>query len=169
MKAIVAVDRSWAIGNQGELLVHIPADMKNFRSLTLGKIVIYGRKTLETFPHARPLPKRVNIILSRNPDYKAEGARVVNSPEQLMEVLQNEYPEYTKDDAINIGGASIYHELLPYCDEAIVTKVEASFEADAWFDDLDADPDWECVQRGEDQTYEDLVFHFDIYRRKNRA
>ena len=66
MKAIAAVDQNWAIGYKGNLLVHISEDMKNFRRLTSGKTVIYGRKTLETFPHAKPLPKRENIILSRN-------------------------------------------------------------------------------------------------------
>lgn len=167
MKAIANVDQNWAIGNQGELLVRIPADMKNFRAYTQGKIVVYGRKTLETFPHGKPLPKRVNIILSRNPAYQVENARVVDSAEKLLEVLETEYPEYTGDDVVCIGGQSIYHELLPYCNEALITKVEASFDADAWFDDLDQDEDWECAERGEDQTYEDLVFHFDLYRRKN--
>ena len=81
MKAIAAVDQNWAIGNNNQLLVHIPDDMKNFRRLTQGKTVIYGRKTLETFPHAKPLPKRDNIILSRNPDYFVENARVVHSVE----------------------------------------------------------------------------------------
>ena len=160
MKAIAAVDQNWAIGNQGQLLVHIPADMKNFRAYTGGKTVVYGRKTLETFPHARPLPKRENIILSRNPDYHVEGAKVVHSIEELKEIL----PENT-DDIIVIGGDSIYHALLHLCDEARITKVEASFEADAWFDNLDEDPAWECVNRGEDQEYEGLVFHFDEYRR----
>ena len=160
MKAIAAVDQNWAIGNKGQLLVHIPADMKNFRAYTAGKTVVYGRKTLETFPHARPLPKRENIILSRNPNYCVEGAQVVHSIEELKEIL----PEDT-GDIIVIGGDSIYHVLLPLCDEALITKVEASFEADAWFDNLDEDPAWECVNRGEDQEYEGLIFHFDEYRR----
>ena len=94
MKAIAAVDQNWAIGNKGNLLVHISEDMKNFRRLTLEKTVIYGRKTLETFLHAKPLPKRDNIILSRNPDYKVEGAKVVHSIEELKEVLPENTEEY---------------------------------------------------------------------------
>ncbi|MBR3358230.1 MAG: dihydrofolate reductase [Solobacterium sp.] len=160
MKAIAAVDRNWAIGNKGQLLVHIPEDMKNFRALTSGKTVIYGRKTLETFPHARPLPKRQNIILSRNPDYRVENAVVVHSVEELLKMIPAD-----SDDAIVIGGDSIYHALLPYCDSAVITKVENSYEADAWFDDLDKDPEWECAERGEDREYEGLIFHFDTYRR----
>ena len=161
MKAIAAVDRNWAIGNRGQLLVHIPEDMKNFRALTSGKTVIYGRKTLETFPHAKPLPKRQNIILSRNPDYTVENAVVVHSIEELLEKIPAE-----SDDMIVIGGDSIYHLLLPYCDKAVITKVENSYEADAWFDNLDQDPDWECTERGEDREFEGLIFHFDTYRRR---
>lgn len=160
MKAIAAVDQNWAIGYKGQLLVHISEDMKNFRRLTSGKTVIYGRKTLETFPHAKPLPKRENIILSRNPFYTVEGAKVVHSIEELKELL----PENT-DDFIVIGGDSIYHALLPLCDECIITKVENSYEADAWFTNLDEDPKWECVERGEDREDEGLIFHFDTYRR----
>ena len=161
MKAIAAVDRNWAIGNKGQLLVHIPEDMKNFRALTSGKTVIYGRKTLETFPHAKPLPKRQNIILSRNPDYTVENAVVVHSIEELLEKIPAE-----SDDMIVIGGDSIYHLLLPYCDKAVITKVENSYEADTWFDNLDQDPDWECTERGEDREFEGLIFHFDTYRRR---
>ena len=161
MKAIAAVDRNWAIGNRGQLLVHIPEDMKNFRALTSGKTVIYGRKTLETFPHAKPLPKRQNIILSRNPDYTVENAVVVHSIEELLEKIPAD-----SDDMIVIGGDSIYHLLLPYCDKAVITKVENSYEADAWFDNLDQDPDWECTERGEDREFEGLIFHFDTYRRR---
>jgi dihydrofolate reductase len=160
MKAIAAVDQNWAIGYNNQLLVHIPDDMKNFRRLTQGKTVIYGRKTLETSPHAKPLPKRDNIILSRNPDYFVENARVVHSVEELKELL----PENT-DDYIVIGGDSVYHTLLPLCDTCIITKVENSYEADAWFDNLDNDPAWQCTERGEDQEYEGLIFHFDTYER----
>jgi dihydrofolate reductase len=160
MIAIAAVDRNWAIGNQGNLLVHIPEDMKNFRRLTTGKTVIYGRKTLETFPQGKPLPNRENIIFSRNADFAVEGAKIVRSVHELKELL----PENT-DDYVVIGGGSIYHTLLPLCDTAIITKVESIFEADTWFDDLDDDPEWQCVERGEDQQYEGLIFHFDRYER----
>lgn len=160
MKAIAAADRNWAIGNEGHLLVHISEDMKNFRRLTAGKTVIYGRKTLETFPHARPLPKRENIIFSRNPEYAAEGAVIVHSVAELEGML----PENT-DDYIVIGGETIYRALLHLCDECIITRLEDTFEADTWFPDLDADPAWECTERGEDRESEGLIFHFDRYTR----
>ena len=160
MIAIAAVDTNWGIGYRGELLEHIPEDMKNFRALTTGKTVIYGRKTLETFPHGRPLPKRENIILSRNKDLAVEGATVIHSIEELKELL----PENT-DDYIVIGGDSIYHALLPLCDTAVITKIEKDHVADAWFDDLDKDPEWQCTERGEDKEYEGITFHFDRYER----
>lgn len=160
MKAIAAVDRNWAIGNQGRLLVHISDDMKNFRALTAGKTVIYGRKTLETFPHGKPLPKRENIILSRNPDFIAENAKIVHSIDELRELM----PENT-DDMIVIGGGMIYHALLPLCDSAYITKLENEFEADAYFDNLDEDPEWKLAERGEDREYEGLIYHFDRYER----
>ena len=160
MIAIAAVDRNWAIGNQGQLLVHISEDMKNFRRLTAGKTVIYGRKTLETFPGAKPLPKRENIIFSRSQDFQVEGAKIVHSVHELMDLL----PE-NSDDAIVIGGGSIYHTLLPYCTAAVITKVENEYPADTWFDDLDDDPDWECVERGEDREADGVVFHIDRYER----
>ena len=115
MKAIVNVDQNWGIGKQGSLLVHIPADMKMFRSETSGKIVVYGRKTLETFPGGKPLKNRVNIILSRNPEYTVEGAYVVHDPEELMNLLNTELSDYSSDDVCIIGGDSIYRLLVPYC------------------------------------------------------
>lgn len=164
MKMIAAVDRSWAIGYKDQLLVHIPEDMKNFRSLTKGKTVIYGRKTLESFPNAKPLPKRRNIILTRNPEYTVENAETVHSIEELLELVPKDSP-----DMIVIGGDSVYHAMLPYCDEAVITKVENTYTADAWFPNLDEDPEWECVERGEDKEYEGLIFHFDIYKRRNSS
>ena len=91
MNLIVAVDKNWAIGNKGKLLVSIPSDMKFFREETSGegKVVILGRKTLETFPGGRPLPKRLNVILTKNPDFKVDGAVVVHSVEEALEAVKD--------------------------------------------------------------------------------
>ncbi len=106
MRAIVAVDSNWAIGNKGQLLVSIPSDHKMFRTQTKDKIVIYGRKTLETFPMARPLDQRVNIIFSRNPAYEVKNAETVHSVEELQELLRTKYAEHDSDDVYVIGGES---------------------------------------------------------------
>ncbi len=162
MNAIVAVDRNWAIGNKGQLLVSIPNDHKMFRQETLEKVIIYGRKTLETFPLSRPLDRRANIILSANPDYKVNGALVVHSIEELKEAIR----EYDTDDVYVIGGASVYRQLLPLCDTVHVTKIDYAYEADAWFPDLDADPEWEITAEGDEQTYFDIPYTFVRYSRK---
>ncbi len=164
MKAIVAVDRNWAIGNRGGLLVSIPNDHKFFRRETMGKVVIYGRKTLETFPMRQPLDGRTNLILSANPDYEVRNAEVLHSIPALLERLKG----LDTDDIYVIGGASVYRELLPYVDTALVTRVDRAYEADAFFPDLDADPGWEKTEEGEEQTYFDLLYTFDVYRRKDR-
>ena len=162
MILIAAVDNNWAIGNKGSLLVRIPTDQKNFRNLTTGKVVILGRKTIETFPQGQPLANRTNIILSKNSDYKVKGAIVVHNFDELKEELK----KYDTNDVYVIGGESIYKALEPLCDTAIITKVEHSYEADAYFPNLDENPDWELTEEGEEQTYFDISFTFNTYKRK---
>lgn len=162
MNLIVAVDEKWAIGNKGDLLVRIPADHKNFRNETIGKVVVLGRKTLETFPQKQPLGKRTNIILSRDPEYKVTDAIVVHSVDELLQELK----KYNTDDVYIIGGDSIYKQMLPYCDTAHVTKIDHEYQADAYFPNLDADPEWEITDMSEEQCYFDITYHFVKYERK---
>ncbi len=164
MQAIVAVDENWAIGSKGNLLVKIPADQKMFRQETTGKVVILGRKTLETFPGGLPLKNRTNIILSRDQGLTVEGAIVVHSVEELLKVLKG----YEEDMVYSIGGESIYKLLLPYCDTVHVTKIDHAYEADAYFPDLDKDPDWEVTEESDEQVYFDLTYHFLKYERKGK-
>jgi len=165
MNMIVAVDANWAIGNKNQLLVRIPADMKMFRAETTGKVVVLGRKTLETFPNAKPLPQRQNIILSTNPNYKVEGAKVVHNIDELLEELKN----YTSEEVYIIGGATVYEAMLPYVDTVHVTKIDHEYEADAFFPNLDKDPDWEITAESEEQVYFDITYAFVKYERKNKA
>lgn len=162
MNLIVAVDANWGIGNQGELLVRIPNDHKHFREETTGKVVVLGRKTLQTFPQGLPLKNRTNIILSTNPKYEVKDASVVHSVEELLEMLK----QYKSEDVYIIGGESVYRELLPYCDTAHVTKIEHSYQADAFFPNLDAMEDWEITADSEEQTYFDIEYTFLKYERK---
>ena len=162
MKLIVAVDSRWAIGLKGGLLVRIPNDHKNFRQETLGKVVVLGRKTLETFPQGVPLAGRTNIILSRDPDYQVKDAIVVHSLEELLNVLK----EYEDDKIYIIGGESVYRMMLPYCDTAYVTKIDHVYDADAYFPDLDETEDWEITAESEEQTYFDVAYQFMTYERK---
>lgn len=161
MNLIVNVDKNWAIGLGSKLLVRIPQDMKYFRSMTTGHVVVMGRKTLESFPESKPLPNRANIVLTRDQGYQAPGALVVHSMEELKEELE----KYPGEEIFVIGGGQIYRELLPLCDKAYVTKVDRAFDADVYFPDLDQDPQWKMTKVSEEQTYFDLEYVFAVYER----
>lgn len=144
MNLIAAVDRNWAIGRNGKLLVSIPQDMAYFRQMTTGKVVIMGRKTLESFPKKKPLRNRAeNIVITRQTDYQAEGATVVHSVEEAL----NAAARYDTRDVFVIGGGEVYRSLLPYCDTAYITKIDFAYDADTRLPDLDHDPEWEKVDR----------------------
>ena len=162
MNLIVNVDSNWAIGYRGKLLVSIPEDMTFFRSETTGKVVVLGRKTLDTFPGGQPLKNRTNIILTRNPNYQVKGAIICHSVEEVLEELK----KYNSEDVYIIGGDSIYKEFLPYCDVAHVTRTDHVYDADAWFPNLEEDPEWVLTGESEEKTYFDLEFRFCRYERR---
>jgi len=161
MNAVVAVDKNWAIGNKGKLLVSIPNDMKRFRQITTGKIVVLGRKTLDTFPQKQPLKNRTNIILTRDMDYKVSDAIIVHSIDELLEELK----KYPTEDVYIIGGDSVYAQMLPYCDTVYATNIERSYEADTYFPNLDKLDEWSVAEESEEQTYFDLEYVFRTYKK----
>lgn len=162
MNIIAAVDRNWAIGRKGQLLVSIPNDHRHFRDETLGKVVVLGRRTLQTFPQGMPLAGRKNIILSGDPGFQVKNAAVVHSLEALLAEIQ----AYPPEDVYCIGGESVYRQLLPYCDTAHITKIDRTYEADAYFPNLDKDPAWEVTADSEEQTYFDIAYTFLKYERR---
>lgn len=164
MNLIAAVDENWAIGNKGELLIRIPADHKNFRQETTGKVVVLGRKTLETFPQGLPLKNRTNIILSANPEYTVKDAVVVHSIDELLLELK----KYDGEDIYIVGGESIYRQLLPYCDVAHITKIDHAYDADAYFPNLDEMAEWKVTADSDEQTYFDITYHFLKYERTGK-
>lgn len=161
MNLIAAVDENWAIGKNNQLLVSIPADMKFFRTTTTGKVVVMGRKTLESFPNGLPLKNRTNIVLTHDKSYKVKDAIIVYSMEELREELK----KYDSDDIYVIGGESIYRQLVDECDVAHITKIDFAYDADAYFPNLDEKPDWELTADSEEQTYFDLIYHFLKYEK----
>lgn len=163
MNLIVAVDKNWAIGNKNQLLVRIPADQKFFRETTTGKIVVMGRKTLESFPNGLPLKNRTNIVLTSDRSYAVSGAVVVHSMDELHEELK----KYPSEDIFVIGGETVYRQLLDECDTAHITKIDYAFEADTYFPNLDERDDWEITADSEEQTYFDLEYYFYKYERKH--
>ncbi len=163
MNLIVAADRNWAIGKDNKLLVSIPADMKFFRQTTTGKVVVVGRKTLESFPNGLPLKNRTNVVLTKNENYKVQDAIVVHS----MEELKRELKKYNSEDIYVIGGDSVYRQLLPYCRFAHVTKIDHAYEADTYFPNLDELPEWSLAGDSDEQTYFDLEYAFMLYQNHN--
>ena len=162
MNVIVAVDKNWGIGKDNKLLASIPSDMKFFREETMNKVVVMGRKTLESFPNGLPLKRRTNIVLTKDRNYKVKDAILVHSVEELMEELK----KYDSEDIYVIGGDSIYRQLLPYCDVAHVTKIDYAYEADSYFPNLDEMSDWTVERTSEELTYFDLEYMFVKYVRQ---
>ena len=147
MKLIVAVDKNWAIGYKGDLLIRISADLKRFKELTTGNAVIMGYNTLLSLPGGKPLKNRMNIVLYPT-DIEIEGATVVHGIDEAVDLAAD-----IKDkDVFVIGGASVYNQLLPYCDTAYITKIDREFEADVFIPDLDKLDEWYIAD--ESETYQ---------------
>ena len=162
IRAIVAVDEKWGIGKNNDLLFHLPLDMKFFRETTLGKVVIMGSNTLKSFPGGKPLPKRTNVVLYPGGE-KRDDCVIVESLDEMREVLRS----YVDEDIYVIGGAMFYRTMLPYCGEALVTKVNADGGAQVFFENLDEKPGWECVKATAPLETEDMLIRFTIYRNRD--
>ena len=159
MELIVAVYDDWGIGRDGTQPIALSADRKFFRQTTKGCLVIAGRRTIEDFPGQKPLPGRVNVMLSRS-GREIPGFTVCKSPEEALALAQQ------TDRAMVIGGGSVYKQMLPYCDAAYVTKVHATPESDTFFPNLDEDDGWylaETLQSGEEDG---IAYEMILYRRK---
>ncbi|MDD5900244.1 MAG: dihydrofolate reductase [Lachnospiraceae bacterium] len=164
MKLIATVDNHWAIGHRGGRLVRIPTDERFFRFETMYKTVIMSRLVQEQFSAGQPPRDRNNIILTRKKELKLNDVTVVHSiDEALTAVLP-----YPADQVYVIGGASVFEQFLPYCDEAFITKIDYNYDADKYLPNLDQDPDWELADVSEEQTYYDLIYERCRYVRKKK-
>lgn len=160
LNIIVASGRDGAIGRNGELIWRIPADLRRFKALTMGHPIIMGRKTWESLPK-RPLPGRRNIVVTRNRDYEAPGAEVAVSPEAAVAMAGEE-------GAYVIGGAQLYHALLPKATRIYLTEIDAACdEADAR---MTFPPDAEAWEKEEvadpEVTPDGVTYRYVTYRRK---
>ena len=158
MKLIVAADKNWAIGKDNDLLCHLPGDLKYFKERTTGKTVVMGRKTLESLPGGKPLPKRTNIVLTRDESFEKEGCVIIHSIEELLE-------KYGQEDLMVMGGAEIYTKLLPYCDTCYITEIDKEFEADKHIPNVSADPSFEKVWESDEQLENGITYRFVEYKR----
>ena len=155
MFAIAAVSQNWGIGKDNRLLFHISADMKRFRELTEGKTVLMGRKTLQSLPGGKGLPRRRSIVLTANHGFTAPDAEITHTPVQAVFTAGEE--------AAIIGGESVYRLFLPLCERVYITKIFADVEADAFFPDLDADPRWQVERESEIFEENGLRYQFVDY------
>lgn len=162
MNLIAAVDKHWAIGSKGQLLVSIPHDQKAFRDKTLGQVIVMGRKTFESLPGQQPLYGRTNVVLSSDSNFAAKGVVVCHTMEEALAELK----QYDSDSVYIIGGESIYEQFLPYCDRADITFIDFEYHADTHFPNLDEHSDWELVDESDEQTYFDLCYTYRTYRKK---
>ena len=158
MELIVAVYDDWGIGKDGTQPIALSADRKFFRETTKGAMVIVGRKTLADFPGGRPLPNRVNVVLTRQ-DLEKDDVVICHSPEEAVK-LANEASR-----AMVIGGGSIYKQMLPYCDTAYVTKVHTTPESDTYFPNLDNDPQWKLSEVLQDGEENGIAYQMCLYKR----
>ena len=159
MELIVAVYDDWGIGRDGTQPIALTADRKFFRETTRGAMVIVGRRTIADFPGQKPLPGRVNVALSRNAD-EIPGFTLCRSPEEAVQLAK------TAERAFVIGGGSIYQQMMPYCDTAVITKVHCTIPCDTYFPNLDEMSDWyisETLLQGEENG---IAYEMLLYKRK---
>lgn len=162
MKAIVAVDLNWGIGYKGNLLQRIPEDMKFFRQTTLNHVVIMGRETFESLPGKEPLKDRINIVLSRDKNFRNEKVIICRSLEELFREIE----KYHSKEVFVIGGESVYTQLLSYCTDVYLTRIENTYLADKSFMNLDQQKQWELAEVGEVQSYNTISYRFLRYVNK---
>ena len=159
---IVAADRNWGIGKDGDMCHHLPEDMAFFRRTTLGGVLLMGRKTLDSFPGGKPLPKRINIVITHQKDFEREGCLVVHSVEEALSLAQTFAPK----PVFVVGGGTIYRQMLPFCTKAYITKIDTTFEApDTFIDNLDALASWRVIEESAPMEQNGLSFRFVTYER----
>ncbi len=164
MDLIVAADRNWAIGKGGDLIYSIPEDMKFFRRMTQGKTVVMGRKTLESLPGMKPLPKRVNVVLSSNRDFAPEGVVMVHNYSELFA----EIAKYPEDEVMLMGGGRLYTDLAKYCRRAYITLIDAETEGvDTFIPNFDTLDGWSLESVSEPLEDGGYTFRFATYINEN--
>lgn len=159
MNFIVVVDKNYGIGKNNALLTYLPEDLKYFKNKTVGKVIVMGRKTLESLPNCKPLPNRTTIVVTQNKDFKCDNVIIVNS----IEDLKSELAKYKDEDIFIAGGSNIYDQLIPLCKYGYITKIEKEFHADKFIVDIDELPHWEQIWESEIKEYKDIEYKFTTY------
>jgi dihydrofolate reductase len=160
LSLIAAMDSHRLIGRNNQLPWHLPADLQHFKATTMGKPIIMGRKTWESL--GRPLPGRMNIVITRNESYIAEGATVTNSLDEALQTVRD------SDESVIIGGANLYAQALSMVDRLHLTRVEGEFEGDAWFPEF-SEAEWVLseVETHEPDEKNQYSYRFETYDRRS--
>ncbi len=156
MTVIVAADKNFAIGKDNGLLARLPEDMKFFKEKTIGNAVVMGSKTYMSFPK-RPLPERENLVITSQPE-KYPEVKTFTSIEDFLS-----YAESSEKEIYVCGGGMIYKELLPYCEKALITKIDYIFEGDTFFPDIDKLPEWKLTEESEPVETNGYTIRFTTY------
>jgi dihydrofolate reductase len=161
VKIIVACDENRVIGKNNSLIWHLPADLKRFKLLTTGKIIIMGRKTFDSI--GKPLPNRISLVVTRQKDYHVDGVEVAHSLEEAILKAKS----LRKEDIFIIGGAEIYQLAMSIADQILLTRLHDVFEGDAYFPEIPA-TDWEVIENEKGETDEKNPFQYSFvtYQRK---
>jgi dihydrofolate reductase len=163
MNLIVAVDNNWAVGYKGGLLTYLPGDLPYFKEKTMGKIIIMGRKTLESLPGGRPLKGRTNIIMTRDKEFTCEGGKICYNKDEVLEYVK----QYTCEDIFIIGGAEIYNLFMNECKKAYITKIYKKMPADKHINNMDKLDNWKVTWESDKQEHEGLVYQWTVYENVN--
>ena len=162
MQAILHCDRNWGIGKRNDLMFRLPKDMKFFRSTTSGKVVVMGSNTLLSFPGGKPLKNRTNIVLWPGGDRNRAAEDGFVMVETLSDLFA-EIAKYPPEDVFVIGGAMMYHTMLPYCSRVLLTKVDADGGAEVFFDNLEKLDNWSMTQCSEPEEDNGYTIRFTTY------
>jgi len=158
MNLIVAIDENWAIGNKGDLLIKISEDLRYFKRITTGHVVVMGRVTFESLPDKKPLKNRTNIVLTNDKEYKAEGVIICHTIEKVLKICNE-----SELETFIIGGEQIYKLFLPYCKKAYVTRIYHSFAADKHLTNFITD-EWKLTEESDTfRTAEGVEYRFLVY------
>ena len=157
---MAAVARGGVIGRENAIPWRIPQDLEHFKKLTTGHAVVMGRRTWDSLPDRfRPLPGRRNVVVTRNPDWSADGAERAGSLDEALALLDSAPQVYV------IGGGQLYAEALPLADELLLTEIDADFAGDTWFPDWDRTA-FEETSREQCVSETGIPFSFVAYRRR---
>lgn len=159
MELIVAVYEDWGIGRDGTQPIALAADRKFFREMTRGCMVIAGRRTIADFPGQKPLPGRVNVVLTRS-GKEFPGFTACSSAGEAAELAKK------AQRAMVIGGGSVYRQMLPYCDTAYITKIHADPVSDTWFPNLQEDAGWYLAEKLQSGEENGIAYEMLLYKRK---